>query len=442
MPRKSEPKLIKSKARYEELLPKYLEILRHLNQKYLIHKNPEFSALVNFKTNKSIPKHNWFDYKQGYSAEMVRKILMEDKPDNSTYVLDPFVGVGTTSVVAQSLGYKSIGFDINPVATFAAEVKTAHFSKDEIKEIEDKIRAFKPTNTKKRPNSTLLETSFEASVFDKLMNVKGFYESIENPKVRSFFKLAYLSILEDCSIRVKDGNGIKLVPDKNYVRDVYNYFLNKCNTMLFDLKQYNHEEESCLINGSILNDGQFNKFMNRRIGEVIFSPPYANCFDYCEVYKLEIWMGDFVSEYSDFREYRDQAIRSHVNSTFDHSIKNFNEKVDIIAELISCFNIWNKNIPDMIRGYFDDMTETLRRLKMLMISGAKCYIVVANSGYKGVIVPTDLLLADVAEELGFKVLNMIYARKIRASSQQMKELHNSYDNLMRESVVVLERGIR
>jgi len=103
------------------------------------------------------------------------------------------------------------------------------------------------------------------------------------------------------------------------------------------------------------------------------------------------------------------------------------------------FTIWNKNIPDMIRGYFDDMTEILRRLKTLMISGSKCYIVVANSGYKGVIVPTDLLLADIAEELGYKVLNMIYARKIRASSQQMKELHNSYDNLMRESIIVLEK---
>lgn len=439
MPRKSEPKLIKSKARYKELLPKYLKILKHLNIKYPIHKNLEFSELVNFKTNKRVPKHNWFDYKQGYSAQMVRKILLEDKPNNSTYILDPFVGVGTTSLAAQSLGYKSIGFDINPVATFATEVKTAHFLKDEIKEIKDKIRAFKPTNTKKRPNSTLLETSFETSVFNKLMNVKGFYESVQNPKVRSFFKLAYLSIVEDCSIRVKDGNGIKIVRDKNYIRDVYNYFLNKCNSMLFDLKQYNYKEESYVINGSILNDKEFNKFNNHRVGEVIFSPPYANCFDYCEVYKLEIWMGDFVSEYSDFKRYRDQAIRSHVNSTFDHSIKKYNGKADIVAELISCFNIWNKNIPDMIRGYFDDMMETLRRLKMLMISGAKCYVVVANSGYKGVIVPTDLLLADIAVELEFKVLNMIYARKIRASSQQMKELHNSYDNLMRESIIVLEK---
>jgi hypothetical protein len=93
----------------------------------------------------------------------------------------------------------------------------------------------------------------------------------------------------------------------------------------------------------------------------------------------------------------------------------------------------------MIAGYFDDMTETFKRLQHLMIKGAKCYIVVANSGYKGVLVPTDLLLADIAEMNGFKTVGVIYARKIRASSQQMRELHDTYEDLMRESIVVLEK---
>ena len=74
-----------------------------------------------------------------------------------------------------------------------------------------------------------------------------------------------------------------------------------------------------------------------------------------------------------------------------------------------------------------------------MIKGAKCFIVVANSGYKGILVPTDLLLSDIAANNGFKSVKIIYARKIRASSQQMKELHDDYKNLMRESIVVLEK---
>lgn len=176
-----------------------------------------------------------------------------------------------------------------------------------------------------------------------------------------------------------------------------------------------------------------------KIGMVVFSPPYANCFDYFEVYKLEMWMGGFVNSYSDFKIYREQAIRSHVNSKFDHHIKHSNDSVDIIAGIISCFNLWNKNIPDMLRGYFDDMTEIMKILHEMMITGSKCFIVVANSGYKGVLVPTDLLLAEIAEKIGFNVKKLIYARKMRASSQQMEELHDNYDELMRESIIELEK---
>ena len=149
-------------------------------------------------------------------------------------------------------------------------------------------------------------------------------------------------------------------------------------------------------------------------------------------------MGDFVKQYDDFEEYRSIAMRSHVNSKFNHTIKNKNNSVDIIADMISCFNIWNKNIPDMIRGYFDDMEEMLIKLETLMVPNSKCFIVVANSGYRGVLVPTDLLISEISKKIGLNVKEIIYARKIRASSQQMRELHEEYE-LMRESIIVLEK---
>ena len=366
--------------------------------------------------------------------------MLEEKHSKKDFVLDPFAGVGTTNVVAQNSGYKSIGFDINPVATFAAKVKTTIFTKREIDAMKENILSF---SHRKRsqfiPNSPLLETSFNKEAFDKLMRIKGFFESLKNKRVQSFFKLAYLSIVEDVSNRLKDGNGIKIARDKRVVEDIYGYYVDRCKTMLGDVYKFNSGEEPIMINGSLILEKDFNKIKGKKVGIVIFSPPYANCFDYCEVYKLELWMGDFVKKYGDFKKFRDMALRSHVNSTFDHHIMNKDPHVDLIAEVISCFNIWNKNIPDMIRGYFDDMTKTFKTMQVLMVKGAKCFIVVANSGYKGILVPTDLLFADIASKNGFKLVKIIYARKIRASSQQMKELHNKYENLMRESIVVFEK---
>ena len=438
MPRKSQPKQIKDELKYAQLLSKYKELLDSLDSRYPITAESHFSDLVNFQTNKDIPRHRWFDYKQGYSAKLVDSILNDVAPSLDHYVLDPFAGVGTTNLVAQSFGYKSIGFDINPVATFAAEVKTSCFTENEKDELADLLEHFVPMTPKTIPKSPLLDRSFSKRIFDQLMHIKGFYESSQNEKIRLLLKLAYLSIIEDCSNRVKDGNGIKIARNKQEILDAYAYYISKCRLMLKDIEKSNPTPPAKIVTGSMLKDQDFAIIKNKDVGIVIFSPPYANCFDYCEVYKLELWMGEFVTSYRDFDKFRSMALRSHVNATFDHTIRCPNAAVDLISNLVSCFNIWNRNIPDMIRGYFDDMDDLFKRLREVMVHNAKCFVVVANSGYKGIVVPTDLLLADIASSVGFKVNKIICARNIRASSQQMNDSEKC-KALTRESIIILEK---
>lgn len=441
MPRRiSETKIIKDRATFKKLLIRYVSLLNELQGKYKITDGSFFTDLVNFKNNKKIPKHNWYEYKQGYAEDLVKHIINAEKPNKKDYILDPFCGVGTTNVVAQSLGYKSIGFDINPVAILASSVKTHFYSPEEIKKIKSCIKRFSPSKYFELTETPdVIKSSFSKDALIKLFKIKYFWENINNSMpVRSFFQLAFLSIIEDCSIRTKDGNGIKLNLKKQPVKYIYEYYLKKCESMLLDIEISNYSVSSQFINGSMTLKNHFKEINNKKVGLCVFSPPYANCFDYCEVYKLEFWLGGFVKTYKDFAKYRSIAMRSHVNSQFDHHIKNYRNDVDLVAELISGFNIWNKNIPDMLRGYFDDIHELLKNLKKVLVKDAKCFIVVANSGYKGILVPTDLLIAEIAVDLGFKVNKIYYARKIRASSQQMKDLHLEYENLMRESILEIQ----
>lgn len=440
MPRISEEKLIKDNAKFEKLFPDYVRVIDKLQSKFKVTDGSAFTELVNFKNNKKIPKHNWYEYKQGYAEDLVKQIIEAEQPDKKHFILDPFCGVGTSNVVAQSLGYKSIGFDINPVAYLAATVKTHFYTEAEVKEIQKLIKNFNPSKLsplKEVPK--VIDSSFQNGSLEKLYQLKYFWENIsDNISVQQFFQLAYLSIIEDCSIKTKDGNGIKLNLKKKKIENIFLYFLSKCNSMVADIEVSNFKEESKFINGSITIEKYFKQIENKKVGLCVFSPPYANCFDYCEVYKLEFWLGGFVKTYKDFEQYRSIAMRSHVNSQFDHNIKNYQKEVDLIAEIISAFNIWNKNIPDMLRGYFDDTYELLKNIKSVLVKDAKCFIVVANSGYKGILVPTDLLIAEIATSLGFKVNQIYYARKIRSSSQQMKELHLEYENLMRESIIEIQ----
>ena len=93
----------------------------------------------------------------------------------------------------------------------------------------------------------------------------------------------------------------------------------------------------------------------------------------------------------------------------------------------------------MLKGYFDDIQKLLENVRGVLKTKSLCYVVVANSAYKGIIVPTDLLIADIAQSNGYKVKRIIEARKIRSSSQQMMGFGEKYNCLMRESIIELQK---
>jgi hypothetical protein len=324
MPRISEKHIINDIAKFDSLLPKYKKLIKRLDKTYPVTDGSQFHKLVNFKTNETTPKHNWFTYKQGYAEELVKSIILSEKPIKSKFILDPFCGVGTTNLVAQTLGYKSIGFDINPVAVLAAKLKTSYFSPNEIELIKKTIKTFKPGQTFQfAAVPKVVASSFIPKNLDALLRIKFFIENkLSEGKIRDFFLLAYLSIIEDCSIRVKDGNGLKLSPNKKQIKDVYQYFLSKSDLMLSEIGKSNFKIPADIYNASMFAPQVPLKKYESKIGLSIFSPPYANCFDYCEVYKLEFWLGGFVKNYDGFKYYREMAMRSHVNSGFDHTFKN------------------------------------------------------------------------------------------------------------------------
>lgn len=437
MRRLSEEKLILDKEKYDQYKLDYNNLILELKQKFKVSVNKNKGALVNFKLNNQTPKHSWLKYKEGYSSTLVNNILKENDFPKDKIILDPFCGVGTTNLVAQQNGYKSIGFDINPVAILAAKCKTEFYSKNDINSILDYdnyLTGDKQYKFKEFPK--VLSTSFSEQVLNDLLRLKQQILEIENNKIKDLVNLAYISIIEDCSIRIKDGNGIKLKKNKKFITNPRQHLIMTLEKIVSEIRAYNCPTEVEIIEDSSIDN--LEKYLDdSSVSLSVFSPPYANCFDYLEVYKLEVWLGGFADEYKDFKQYRNKAMRSHVNSKFSHEFAYKNDKVRKISELISCFNIWNKNIPDMINGYFDDTYQLLRKLYPKMVKNGKVYIIVANSVYKGVIVPTDLIISDIASELGFRVNDITMARRIRSSSQQITEI--KHDDLMRESIIELQK---
>jgi hypothetical protein len=418
-----------------------LEVLvRRLENEFPVIEDDSYKPLVNFSQSRTLPIHSWFDYKQGYSPELIQKLVADLGVSSEGLILDPFNGVGTTLLAADSMGIRSVGFDVNPIAALASEVKNRRYSKRDLELLQDSLAQFKGAkpNPIPVPKYKSLPRIYSDKELRDLLVIRSFVDARRTTWVKNFFLLAFVSIVEPVSNRIKDGNGIKIAKNKKRIEDVFGLFVEKVSGMLADLALVRPAGLGQTIFGSILDDEAFSKVRDKKFNAAIYSPPYANCFDYFEVYKMEMWMGGFVKDYSDFAQHRNASVRSHVNSTFSKLIHHKNEDVALVVSVLAGVTLWNKNIPHMVAGYFDDMTGVLGRIYEVLNQGGASAIVVANSSYQGLIVPTDLMLAKIAQSLGYKVEKIIKARAIRGSSQHMAR-QSAFDGLMRESVIILRK---
>jgi hypothetical protein len=109
-----------------------------------------------------------------------------------------------------------------------------------------------------------------------------------------------------------------------------------------------------------------------------------------------------------------------------------------IIDVLETKELWNKNIPDMIVNYFFDMQIILKKSYLALKNGGFCTIVVGNSTYGGVVIPTDLLISEIAKSIGFNVDCIDVDRFIITSSQQYNSTQDMSD-FQRESVICLKK---
>lgn len=88
----------------------------------------------------------------------------------------------------------------------------------------------------------------------------------------------------------------------------------------------------------------------------------------------------------------------------------------------------------MVRLYFVDMKKIFCVLYKKMKQNGRVYFNVSNSAYFNVLIDTLEICASIAEQEGFKVIEIRDARKLKTSPQQQEKVGK-----LLEGVIVLER---
>jgi DNA modification methylase len=402
---------------------------------------PELGPLVSPHGNHYIPIHNWYSYKHGYSRGLAIYLIKNFDLSAGAWVLDPFCGSGTTLLTCKELDINALGFDILPFAVFLSNVKISDYDDAELQErlnILKNVRKYTTGRSRANlPDIPLVRKAFKPEMEKSLLSLKSEIDNISISKVRSFFNLGFLSILESVSNTSKAGGFLRIV-NRDVPPDVIeSLFLDKVNSMLDDVRQSNKSKKDSKVS-VLAKSGDARKLpTQRKFDAVITSPPYPNRHDYTRIYALEM-IFDFVSTNEELKRIRYETIRSHVEARKKYEAEGYRKPaiLDSLIREIMRNGTNNPQVVSMIEGYFEDMYLALSEIGRCLKNGGKVGLVISNVRFAGVTIPVDEILAGIGAQVGLTPKEVWVARYRGNSSQQMRYYRRKPS---RESIIIWEK---
>jgi hypothetical protein len=297
------------------------------------------------------------------------------------------------------------------------------------------------------PKDGLEKWLFNNSVIRRHASTIACIEQHVNKELQDIFKFAALIAAIDCSNVKKDGKGVRYKSDWKEVGYSGKDFVKKFRDLVYVIADDNEkapiqkDKEPIILLSDARNAFDKELLNSENFDLVITSPPYLNSFDYTDIYRPELFLGGFVKNNDELKQLRLTTLRSHVQVDWSNQVdyvsnylKPYLEKVNINKD-----QLWNQRIPTMINAYFDDLCKVFKNIKPRLNKKGQVWLVVSTSAYAGVHIPVDLIIAELAHELGFKLKGIHCLRYLRTSSQQYNQL-NVTKAPLRESLIILENN--
>ena len=415
----------------------------------------------------NFPIHNWYNFVLGYTPEFPDYVLNREKVSSKNFVVDPFLGSGTTMVCCKAKCIPSAGVEANDFFEFAAKVKLNWdldpkvLRKYQTKILENlkgefsqygwpvaisqtqlplvKVGDLSPIKYAQqyRPK-LLLEKYVSDSPFTKLELIRNELEKTKWPtrEMRDFFYLAYSgAILPSSNIRYGPGFGV-IKPKLDI--DVFSIFSKRLERMIADIESV--KDEKTVKTKSIVHLGdarQLSKYLKKNsVDFMITSPPYPGDHEYTKHSKLELIFNGFAHSLDHFKEIKQRMLRGSTTNIYKNdkegdAIKDIKSISKIVTEIDKRLKAdgatsgFEKLYTKLIWEYFGGMYKVFQESLEVLNPGAKFSLLVSDShAFKMVHIETAELLKDVAEKAGFRDCHIeLWQYKI-STSHKYKLLEN------------------
>lgn len=320
-------------------------------------------------------------------------------------VLDPFMGAGTTAVETKLSNNIPFGVEMNPFARIISDVSSTVYTKNDFAELdkiyENIISNFKIFSKDEVPHLRGIERWFKTKDFEELLKLKKTISEIVPQKFYNFFIITFADCIKPVSLMERQSTkpyiSSKYVKTTKSVIESFEYSFKAHRVALFEMsKKCNFITNNNNIKW-IGNDATNFSNKESEIDIAITSPPYINAFDYTQCTKVEAAMCGFIDDDS-------AAILRKQQVGHDNR-----RKQDIAPEIIDCFKeqyckIYEKDKikADTCQAYFNDIYKNLNCVFNILKEGGEYHIIVGNNTIKDIYIPCHEIIANIAEEIGFK----------------------------------------
>ena len=374
--------------------------------------------LVTFSDDRAAPFQRWFPLLQGYSLSFV-DILLAERAQGASRIIDPFGGVGTTPMAAAWRGVSAFYAEVNPVLQKVADAKFKALGLDqsrrsivvsELRSLADRLSDEIGTST---PDEQLREAYdrtfgesqfFDSHTFQTVLSVRRAIDVLETKiaLTSELVELAAVASLQPSSFLVRAAD---LRYRKGRELDRMESFMDAFFDRLIAIAE-DIEAAEIVARQPVLVAGNaqlLDRIPSLDIDAVVTSPPYLNGTNYIRNTKLELWFVRALKSQSDLRSYRDAAITAGINDVrgAERSVR-FPAAREIVSNLKE--NAYDSRIPKMVSSYLDGMSHVFAGLAHHMKPGSPVFLDIGDSAYAGVHVPTDQLLVEAAAEHRFRLL--------------------------------------
>jgi SOS regulatory protein LexA len=392
--------------------------------------------------------HGIHTYPAMFIPQVGRRLLETYSKEGDT-ICDIFCGSGSALVESRLIGRNAYGIDLNPLAIFLAKAKTTPINSQKLTKeylaLLDRVEKIKDKEIE-RPDFKNIDFWFKDKVIIKLAKLKKAIREIKDKEIQNFLIVAFSETVRYSS-NTKTGE-FKLVRVKGeklekHDPDIIGIFRKHAEKNIAGMTKFYKDAKKGSWTKIIYGDSsKDNGIKANSIDCIITSPPYGDSrttVAYGQFSRLSAQWIDVFDDPNDASGVDNDLLGGRATKNLIHTLSS-----GYLKESLEKISKQDEARAKDVLSFNLGLNECLRQAHKILKPGKYFCLVVGNRLVKQVRIPTDFIIAELAEKIGFTCEDII-VRNIPGKRMPIK---NSPTNIVgvleetmnKESIVVLRKN--